>query len=220
MQPQEILERVRAMISDHAAGNPDRWWYANRYVFARLMLDERKTKAGIKQQLLDANPRCHSCAQPFDTRKNIHLHRLDGSKGYQDSNCVLMHGECHQQFHARQPADDESAREWNPVVTKRSKSYNNRAFLYWWDISPGLAASLKQLEAIEFVKADTGEYCSVPTPTLTKFATPERQTTRGNGNWGVRVLSDHPDELALEPGTGGAEWVFLPVVWLSQEEED
>ena len=27
-------------------GDPDKWWYANRFVFARLMLDERKTKSG------------------------------------------------------------------------------------------------------------------------------------------------------------------------------
>jgi hypothetical protein len=208
------------MISEHAAGDPDRWWYANRFVFARLMLDERKTKARIKQQLLDANRPCHLCDRPFDSRKNIHLHRLDGSKGYNDGNCVLMHGECHQRLHVGHPAAEESARQWDPVVTRRSKCYSDQTFLYWWDISPGLAASLEHLEAVEFVKADTGEYCSVPTSTLTKFMTPERQSKRGNGNWGVKVLSDHPDELALEPGTGGGEWAFLPVVWLSQEAED
>lgn len=220
MQPQAILERVRAMISSHAAGDPDKWWYANRYVFARLMLDERKTKARIKRQLLDGSRPCHFCERPFDTTKDIHLHRVDGSKGYSDGNCVLGHGECHRRFHAEQPADNESVREWNAVVTKRSKSYSNRAFFYWWDVSPGLAASLEKLEAVEFAKADTGEYCSVPTAILMKFTTPDRQTKRGRGNWGVRVLSDHPDELAFEPGTGGTEWVFLPVVWLSQEEED
>jgi|ETNmetMinimDraft_26_1059896.scaffolds.fasta_scaffold16249_2 hypothetical protein len=41
--------------------------------------DERKTKAGIKRDLLDAGGPCHSCHKPFETRRAIHLHRLDGS---------------------------------------------------------------------------------------------------------------------------------------------
>jgi len=61
MTPREILDRTRVLINEYAAGDPDRWWYANRFVFARLQLDERKTKAGIKRELLDSRKPCHSC---------------------------------------------------------------------------------------------------------------------------------------------------------------
>ena len=38
MKPQEILARTRKLIAGHAGGDADEWSYANRYVFARLML--------------------------------------------------------------------------------------------------------------------------------------------------------------------------------------
>ena len=47
MNPEEILAHTRKLISEHADNDPDKWWYANRFVFARLMLDERKTKSGV-----------------------------------------------------------------------------------------------------------------------------------------------------------------------------
>jgi hypothetical protein len=53
MTPKEILQQTRELIKNHAAGDPDRWWYANRFVFARLQLDERKNKTSIKRKLLD-----------------------------------------------------------------------------------------------------------------------------------------------------------------------
>ena len=42
--PRQILEDTRQRIREHAGKDPDKWWYANRFVFARLALDERKTK--------------------------------------------------------------------------------------------------------------------------------------------------------------------------------
>ncbi len=50
--------------------------------------------------------------------------------------------------------------------------------------------------------------------------TEERQTTRQNGNWGIRVLDGKvlkgEDLLAFEPGSKKkGEWLFLPVVWLN-----
>lgn len=47
MKPEEILAHVRQLIQEHASNDPDEWWYANRYVFARLNLDERKTKTDL-----------------------------------------------------------------------------------------------------------------------------------------------------------------------------
>jgi len=44
MDPQKILEQTRELIGRYANGDDGKWFYANRFVFARLGLDERKTK--------------------------------------------------------------------------------------------------------------------------------------------------------------------------------
>lgn len=51
------------------------------------------------------------------------------------------------------------------------------------------------------------------------LAPEDRQTSRGEGNWGIKVLKDRPDEPAFEPA-GGGEWLFLPVVRINEESED
>ena len=218
MEPKDILDTTRRLILEHAGDDLDKWWYANRFVFARLQLDERKTKSVIKQKLLDAGTACHGCGKTFDSKRNVHLHRLDGDKAYSEANCVLMHGDCHQQLHAgREAAETTSGRE--PTVTKWSKRYEDKHFTYWWDIAPPQAAGLDSLEAVEFAKKDTRERCIVPTEILKGFLSPERQTSRGAGNWGIKVLNERPDELAFEPGAGSREWEFLPVVWLEDAED-
>ena len=45
---------ARRAIQEHAQRDQDKWFYANRYVFARLALDERKTKTAVKRELLNA----------------------------------------------------------------------------------------------------------------------------------------------------------------------
>jgi len=221
-----ILEDTRQRIREHAGEDPDKWWYANRFVFARLQLDERKTKVRIKRDLLDAGGPCHSCGKPFETRRDVHLHRLDASRGYHRGNCVLMHAECHRRWHAehqdgdsREAASDAGARGRPILSVKVSKPYDGMPFAYWWDISPSLAAGLDEMEVLEFVKKDPRERCVVPVDVLRRYLLPERQTTRSGGNWGVKVLKDHEDELAFEPGAGGGEWLFLPVVWLADAED-
>jgi len=218
MEPREILETTRRLILEHAGDDPDKWWYANRFVFARLQLDERKTKSAIKRNLLDAGMPCHGCGKTLDSKRNVHLHRLDGDKAYSEANCVLMHANCHQQLHAaREPAETASGRD--PTVTKWSKRYEDKPFTYWWDITPPQAAGLDSLEAVEFAKKDTQERCVVPTEALKPFLSSDRQTSRGVGNWGIRVLEERPDELAFEPGAASREWKFLPVVWLEEAED-
>ena len=220
MTPKEILEQTRKMISEHAAGDDDKWWYANRFVFARLMLDERKTKASVKQKLLGTGASCHGCGKRFDTNRDVHLHRLDGDKAYSEANCVLMHPGCHRAEHAARVELAEASTGREPTLTKWSKRYDDMPFVYWWDIAPALADQLADLEAVEFAKKDTKERCVVPVETLKKFLAPERQTSRGTGHWGVKVLKDRPDELAFEPGTGGdGRWSFLSVVWLEEMED-
>ena len=224
MTEREILTRTREMIAEHAGGDHDKWWYANRFVFARLQLDERKTKASVKQELLESGAPCHACGKPFESKRNVHLHRLNGNKGYSDGNCVLMHADCHQKVHATAEdaeatadAPDGRGRPLSPV--KWSKRYEDMPFDYWWDVSPQLAESLDDFDSIEFVRKDTRERCVVPVDTLRTFLSVERRTTRGQGNWGIRVLNDRPDELAFEPGTGRRDWRFLPVVWLEDTED-
>jgi len=38
MEPREILQATRQAIYQYAGQDPDRWFYANRFVFARLQL--------------------------------------------------------------------------------------------------------------------------------------------------------------------------------------
>ena len=224
MVPEEILRQTRHLIQEHCGGDPDKWWYANRYVFARLMLDERKTKTSIKRDLLDAGEPCYSCGKPFETKRGVHLHRLDGSKGYRSNNCVLMHSDCHEQLHVAAQHEEEKptaggTRGRDVSATKWSKCYEGTPFLYWWDVSPALADSIDKFDSIEFGKKDTRERCSITVATLKQHLTPNRQTSRGDGNWGIKVQADRPDELALEPGSGQEDWIFLPVVWLNDQED-
>jgi len=222
MEPKEILEHARRLIREHAGDDEDKWWYANRFVFARLQLDERKTKVAIKKELFDAGASCYSCGRPFVKRQGVHLHRLDSKKGYHRGNCVLMHAECHQKWHSEVREDDPAVTSQESFMTqvRRSKRYDGMPFLYWWDITPSQAEQLADCDAAEFVKKDTGERCVVSAESLARFLLPERQSTRGFGSWGVKVLKDHGDALAFEPGADGDEWLFLPVVWIDEETED
>jgi len=225
MTPRDILDQTRKLIAEHAGGDPDTWWYANRFVFARLALDERRTKTNIKKRLLDSGQPCHHCGRPFESRTGVHLHRVDADRGYSDENCVLMHGDCHQEHHANASAEnganvdqEESGGKGKVILTKWSKFHDERPFTYWWDISPSEAEKLGKYEAVEFACKDTRLRCKVPVPELRTFLLPERQTTRGDGHWGVKVLLNREDELAFEPGTGkGGKWLFLPVVWVDEQ---
>jgi hypothetical protein len=216
MTPQEILEHVRELIREHAAGDPDKWWYANRYVFARLQLDERQKKTAIKRRLLDAGATCQECRKGFAETSGVHLHRLDGNRGYADGNCVLMHAECHRKYHA-ESAQEEPPGGRGTLRVKKSKRYEGMPFLYWWDIAPNEAERLDRSAAVAFAQKDTGRRCVLPTATLKMFLTPERQTSRSAGNWGIKVLKGRPNELAFEPGRGDESWLFLPVVWSEEE---
>jgi len=222
MTPKEILEQTRQLIKEYAAGDPDKWWYTNRYVFARLQLDERKTKTNIKRDLLNAGLPCHLCGKPFETKRDVHLHRLDKSKGYIKENCVLMHPDCHRKWHAEHKEEQATAPAGQPLASRtwRSRRYDDKPFLYWWDITPAQVARFDEIEDVEFVKKDTGERCIIPAATLKRFLTPDRQTSRSQGNWGIKILKDRPDELAFEPPTGSDDWLFLPVLWINEEDED
>ena len=226
MEPAEILEKTKEMIAEHAGDDPDKWFYANRFVYARLQLDERKTKTGVKQRLFDADPSCSFCGDRFDAKKGVHIHRIDEERGYSDANCSLMHSECHEKYHAENPKQRTKTGgsrmaykdEAGAVLKKESKPYADKPFTYWWDIAPNLRDSLQSYKSVEFIKKDSRESCLVPRQALEGFLTPGRQTTRGSGHWGIKVMRDEPDKLAFEPGPKG-EWLYLPVTWGNQEED-
>ena len=221
MTPQEILDKARSLIQESSRGNADKWWYINRFVFARLQLDERKTKTDVKKWLLESNQPCYYWGKLFLDGKNIHLHRLDAERGYSRENCVLMHQECHEKFHIENPHKRKRGRppkghvseSIKSVLTKKSKRYDTANFFYWWDISPNFLQRMDKFEYIVFLQKDTDRFCSIPTIALKGFLTKNRRTTRGQGNWGIKVLKKHENELAFEPGSHNEEWLFMPVVW-------
>ena len=88
-----------------------------------------------------------------------------------------------------QETSNETRRDPRPCPsaypgTRRRQQYSG-SFLYWWDISPGLAKDLDGFEAVEFVCEDTNIGCTVSVKELKKLLTPERRTSRGRGHWGI-----------------------------------
>lgn len=220
MELDEILRQTKAMIQEYAGDDADKLFYANRYVFARLQLSERLEKSVIKKQLMEAGAKCHGCGGAIESPKNINVHRVDGGQGYSLENCVLMHGECHQKFHQEHPSDGAKRKPTArlgqasfKILTKLSKRYEGHSFIHWWDMSPNEAKKLTKYDQIDFVRKNTGERCSLPPAAIIGFLKKDRQTTRHDGNWGIKVLRDREDELAFEPGIKGKDWLFLPVVW-------
>lgn len=94
-----ILDEARAYILAGAERDSDLWFKINRYVYARLQLDERKIKDKIKSGL--GQSVCHLCGNRIRILRGSHLHRPDGSKGYSLSNAVLTHKKCHERHHVR-----------------------------------------------------------------------------------------------------------------------
>lgn len=218
---QAILESTRRLIREHAGADPDRWFYANRYVFARLSLDERGTKAKLKRNMLDSGVPCHACGMPFESKVNVHIHRVNEEKGYSTENTVLMHAECHRRHHAQTPSR-RGGRPVNPgpvgapgarTLVKASKEYKFGGYRFWWDFQPAFVDNADQYDEVQFVKKSTGEVCTVLIDDLLEFFTDDRKTFRGAGNWGVKILVDEPNKLAFEPPAGSKDWRFLDIRW-------
>ena len=106
------------------------------------------------------------------------------------------------------------------ILRKSSKRYEDFAFFYWWDISPGFLNKMDKYQAVEFVQKDTGQRCTVPIHALKGYLTKERQTSRGRGNWGIKILKNRQDELAFEPGIADNRWLYLPVTWHNPLQEN
>ncbi len=147
------------------------------------------------------------------TNKGVHLHRLDGSRGYSIENCALTHKDCHREFHRQHPHARFLSTTKLPIKTVRSKKYSNKTFAYWWDVPPDFLDF--SYEFVEFIKKDTNESCMVSVSDIRCFLTSERQTSRDRGNWGVRILNQRPGELAFEPGRKSKGWLYHRVKWKS-----
>ncbi len=92
----EILRQTRIAITEAANGNADLRFKINRWVYARLMQDERQQKKPFKQALWDSGIRaCQICGKPFPSLRGVHLHRIDASKDYDIDNCQLLCKLCH-----------------------------------------------------------------------------------------------------------------------------
>ena len=98
----QILKQVRSQIKEVAEGNPNDWFKINRYVYARLLLDERKGKPK-KTDLFDKQKGiCWICKKRIDNIKDTDTHRINEELGYDDEgNVVLVHRSCHQRMQAK-----------------------------------------------------------------------------------------------------------------------
>ncbi len=98
----QILKQVRSQIKEVAGENPDVWFKINRYVYARLLGDERKKKPK-KADLFDKQKGlCWICKGRIDKIKDTDTHRIDEKLGYDDvDNVVLVHQGCHRQMQAK-----------------------------------------------------------------------------------------------------------------------
>jgi len=106
------------------------------------------------------------------------------------------------------------------IIFVQSQRYNGKhyihgmRYLYWWDITPSHCTLIMTGSKVIFAKRDILEVCLVPPEKLLPLLTAPRQTSRSGGNWGVRLLLEHPNEIAIEPGKHWS-WAYLPVHWQS-----
>ena len=205
----KLLNRIRQMIKKTSGPDYDRWFRINRYVYARLQLDERKTKSLIKKALLGSamGLSCGHCGEEFKNPKGVDLHRINAAKGYHRGNCMLLHPWCHQEVER----NGQGASARGACITKSSKRYRGRRYSYWWDISPGIGHDrlLKARGYYELIEADTGRKHRLTSGIIERHLTPERRTSRGRGNWGIRILAERPSCLAVEPANRTQGWLWL-----------
>ena len=93
----EELDRIRAFLTEYADGDEDLYFYANRFIFARLQLDARKPHKRIRAALLAVSDECSACGEKLIGR--LHLRRIDSGAGYSVDNCELLYERCHEKHH-------------------------------------------------------------------------------------------------------------------------
>jgi predicted RNase H-like HicB family nuclease len=94
----KILEYVRNHIKSRTS-DEDKRFLLNRWIYARLQNDERRTKDGLRKELMRSQKSlCNHCKKPLKQGERIHLHRRDENRRYLIENCVLVHENCHQEM--------------------------------------------------------------------------------------------------------------------------
>ncbi len=110
--------------------------------------------------------------------------------------------------------DSTRSEAMSKTLSKFSKHYRDTWYEYWWDFSPGRIESLKNFDSVTFIQRDTKKCCHVSAVKIRQILHSTKQTSRGYGNWGIRVLSGRYGALAFEePGRNKADWRLLPVEW-------
>ena len=96
----DLLAKVKAMVTDAAGGDPVLLFALRRRLFTRLMYWERSTPAE-RTKLKAAKHKaqrglCAICDEPLDV-KGSELDRADPVDGYTADNTRLVHHVCHRQ---------------------------------------------------------------------------------------------------------------------------
>jgi hypothetical protein len=94
----KIFEHTKTLITEASGLSIDDWFYINRFVYARLQLEERARRPKKKVLLSKQNGKCYLCKKPIVNLKDTDIHRLNQDKWYdEEGNAVLVHRACHQQ---------------------------------------------------------------------------------------------------------------------------
>jgi len=89
----EILNHVRAWLDRKCKDDPDFRFLVNRWVFARLQGDTRNKSKKIKKALMENGMAV--CQGDGPHNKPLEIHRIDGSMGYSEENCIILCNACH-----------------------------------------------------------------------------------------------------------------------------
>ena len=95
-----------------------------------------------------------------------------------------------------------------------SKSYDNKPYLYWWDVWDGRKEAIKRSGVLTLVQKDTKLKASISANELLPLLTEQRRTTRGRsmggkGHWGLYVRPHRPWEIEIEAGKGSLATVVV-----------
>jgi len=90
---EQILEYVRQLIAEASEGDVNAWFEINRWVYARLQLDERRKKPRKVDLFNKQHGLCYCCKGKINDIKGTD--RIDESQWYDEGNVALVHRSCH-----------------------------------------------------------------------------------------------------------------------------
>lgn len=95
----KILNDARDAIKKSCGTDEGLKFLVNRWVYARLQLDERQAKQPYKKHLWTHGSRqCAECGVTFATMTGVEIHRIDHRKPYSVENCALVCKTCHRKI--------------------------------------------------------------------------------------------------------------------------